>query len=118
MDNKLFLFSTFITKIVSNILSIMTLLVTFWVIIDRKFNSKQNLLSTYNQKLVFFLMVFAFMYSVSNVLYPNSSFICKLSLFLWIVGYILGSFRGTSYGEVVYYLSKQRSLLNSKIAKT
>ena len=80
MDPSLFLFWTFLTKIVSNIVSILTLLVTFLVMVDRKFRCKQNLLSTYNQHLVFYLMIFAFLYSVSNVLYPSTNTVCKYTL--------------------------------------
>lgn len=87
MDSQLYFFGTFLTKIISNIISILTLLVTFWVMIDRRLRMKQNLLSTYNQKLVFYLMLFAFMYSISNILYPSSDIICNPFLFSPIVGF-------------------------------
>ena len=84
MDRQLFFLLTFLTKIFSNVISIMTLLITFWVMVDRKLRAKQNLLKTYKQKLIFLLMLFAFMYSISNVLYPSNKVVCKATKLIYL----------------------------------
>ena len=76
MSVNLFFFSVLLTKIASNTVTLVILIITFWVVVESAVAGR-SLMRTYNQKLVLGLMVCSFMYSLSNILYPNNDSVCK-----------------------------------------